>query len=148
MENKFSLNQIVWAKLSGYPWWPASIKSRKGNKFEVYFFDEFGRSYLNSNKIREFEDKNCYAKNPGRKLKTSIQAAERVLNNDSTIELEILKAERKFDESVRSSRKNSKDSFQSINSDQTNFDESEKCHFKNSQICETNDTIDEENSIE
>lgn len=30
--NRFSLNEVVWAKVKGYPWWPGLIFSGRNSK--------------------------------------------------------------------------------------------------------------------
>jgi hypothetical protein len=30
--SRFSLNELVWAKVKGYPWWPALVSSCKNSK--------------------------------------------------------------------------------------------------------------------
>ena len=46
LENQLSLNTLVWAKLSGYPWWPAYVKGFVGDKVEVCYLGDFTRSML------------------------------------------------------------------------------------------------------
>jgi len=41
------VDEVVLAKLTGYPWWPAYIKEiKKNGKFEVYYLSDFSKSYL------------------------------------------------------------------------------------------------------
>jgi hypothetical protein len=53
----FELDQIVWAKVDGYPWWPGFIKSisSKG-KIEVMFFDDFTRAFVKEDKVMDFAE--------------------------------------------------------------------------------------------
>ena len=54
-EDEFNLNEVVWAKLSGYPWWPAIILSNPDvSKYEVLYFGDFTRSFLHQDFIRKF----------------------------------------------------------------------------------------------
>lgn len=39
MEN-FSLNEIVWGKVRGYPWWPGAIIEFNDSKAAVHFIGE------------------------------------------------------------------------------------------------------------
>ena len=57
LESNFEVDQIVWAKVDGYPWWPGFIKSfsSKG-KIEVMFFDDFTRAYVKEDKLLDFWD--------------------------------------------------------------------------------------------
>ena len=54
---RFELEQIVWAKVDGYPWWPGFIKSfsSKG-KIEVMFFDDFTRAFVKEDKLADLGD--------------------------------------------------------------------------------------------
>ena len=41
MEDDYDLDEIVWAKVNGYPWWPAFVASKSGsNKYEVVFLSD------------------------------------------------------------------------------------------------------------
>ena len=55
----FQLDEVVWAKITGYPWWPAQIISNDGNalerKLKVRFFGD------NSQYVRTFPATNCAA---------------------------------------------------------------------------------------
>lgn len=56
-ELTFQINEVVWAKLSGFPWWPAIIISRLENKsYEVLYFGDFTRSFLAAQSIRRFDE--------------------------------------------------------------------------------------------
>ena len=92
MKKKFLLKEIVWAKLSGYPWWPGYIKSIKGEKFEVYFFGDFSRAYFKKKNLRKFNEiifknlKNII-------LKEAIEIANRVHGDVTTFETELFNFE-------------------------------------------------------
>jgi PWWP domain. len=50
IEENFELDQVVWAKLKGFPWWPGVIREiirnekDKGKKeYMVFFLGEFTR---------------------------------------------------------------------------------------------------------
>lgn len=54
--SRFEIDQLVWAKVDGYPWWPGFIKSMgsKG-KAEVMFFDDFTRAFVKTDKLMDYE---------------------------------------------------------------------------------------------
>ena len=38
----FEIDQVVWAKVDGYPWWPGFVRSLSSKgKVEIMFFDDF-----------------------------------------------------------------------------------------------------------
>ena len=86
MKASFHLNQIVWAKLSGYPWWPAYIKQiLTSGIFEVEYFGQFNRNFLDPSHIQTFDYfPQPFFKNNNR-LKKSFEQANRVLRGKSTI---------------------------------------------------------------
>lgn len=45
-EQQFKINDFVWAKVDGYPWWPGFVLSINNKKYEIMFFDDFTRAYL------------------------------------------------------------------------------------------------------
>ncbi len=55
MQTPYPPKTLIWAKLSGYPWWPAYIKSCNKEQIEVCFFGDFSRAFLSESKIRKFE---------------------------------------------------------------------------------------------
>lgn len=86
MESIYQINQIVWAKVNGYPWWPGFIKSElKVNEFEVVFFGDFSRAMLNKAKIKEFEELSCKANAKNKLLVSAVRSAEAIINGESTI---------------------------------------------------------------
>lgn len=90
MKASFHLNQIVWAKLSGYPWWPAYIKQiLTSGIFEVEYFGEFNRNFLDLSHIQTFDyfPQPFFRKN--NRLKKSFEQANRVLSGKSTISSEL-----------------------------------------------------------
>jgi hypothetical protein len=59
MSFEFSLNEIVWAKIRGHPWWPAIIKSvipdSKENKFKIDFIGDNSHATLPVSKLANFQ---------------------------------------------------------------------------------------------
>jgi hypothetical protein len=54
-ELEFVTGEVVLAKLTGFPWWPAYIKDvKKNGKFEVFYLSDFSKSYLPKTRIRKY----------------------------------------------------------------------------------------------
>lgn len=57
-ELQFEIGEVVFAKLTGFPWWPGYIKDiKKNGKFEVYYLSDFTKSYLPMTRIRKYTPK-------------------------------------------------------------------------------------------
>lgn len=89
-EENFEVNQIVWAKLTGYPWWPAyinSIDNIEKTLFTVSYLAENSCSQLDQKYIKNFENnktkfipkKKIKDKN---KLLNSVTIAEKILSGE------------------------------------------------------------------
>lgn len=92
MDFTFTEGQIVWAKLAGYPWWPASIKHVLApDRFEVEYFGEFERNYFDTSRIRHFSNNPEKVNRRNPKLLESLEQAQRVIRGESTIEDERLR---------------------------------------------------------
>ena len=89
METNFSKEQVVWAKVNGFPWWPGFIKSIKRNgEFEVVFFGDFSRANLQAAKIRDFANFEEKIDKKNKKLSEAYRIAERVHSGESSIATE------------------------------------------------------------
>lgn len=66
MTKKLSIGDYIWGKVEGYPWWPGIIRAQKNKLFEVLFFGDFSRAFLNSKGIKAIDDEtmNAYKKDP------------------------------------------------------------------------------------
>lgn len=70
----------MWAKVKGYPWWPAEIAklpSPDANVFKVIFIAEDTHAFLNPKDVKKYTD--CYdefSKKKMRGLAPAIQAAD------------------------------------------------------------------------
>lgn len=92
MELIFEPGQVVWAKLGGFPWWPASVKRVVSpNLFEVEYFGEFERNFFDKSRIRPFASSPEKSNRRNAKLVESLAQAERVLHGDSTVDEERLR---------------------------------------------------------
>lgn len=86
MESIFQQNQVIWAKINGYPWWPAYIKAEiKANQFEVVFFGDFSRAILHETKIRQYDELEFKANSKNKMLNVALKSAEKIVNSESTI---------------------------------------------------------------
>lgn len=89
MDFILTANQIVWAKLSGFPWWPAYIKRMVSKElYEIEYFGEFERNFFDPSRIRPFEEFSSRVNKKNPKLMESFKQALRVMENQSTIEKE------------------------------------------------------------
>lgn len=89
MELTFVQGQVVWAKLGGFPWWPASIKQVLApNCFEVEYFGEFERNYFDRARVRHFDKPPEKINRRNSKLMQSVAQAQRVIRGETTVEEE------------------------------------------------------------
>ena len=87
-DDSFMEEEIIWAKLRGYPWWPAILVSIKKDintdeqKYRVVFFGNFIQATLKKLYISKF-DKNYkkYSKTKNKDLNDIIRTAKEI--NDS-----------------------------------------------------------------
>jgi F0F1-type ATP synthase alpha subunit len=101
MEKKFRKGEVVWAKVRGFPWWPAVVKSvnikilKQDEEEEeyrnttalVYFIGDNSHSELPINKVEKFTHKyEEYAKTKKKSLQNSIKLANKILSNELSFE--------------------------------------------------------------
>ncbi len=86
MEEDFELDEVVWAKISGYPWWPGYVQSKTDNdQYEVVFFGDFSRAFLTKTKIRKYQNIKVEKHEKRRKLINSNNTALKIVNGESSI---------------------------------------------------------------
>ena len=57
MNNEFDVDEIVWAKVSGYPWWPGYVNSKTSdNVYEIVFLSDLSKGILKPSRIRSFTE--------------------------------------------------------------------------------------------
>lgn len=57
MCSEFELDEVVWAKVSGFPWWPGFIASKVEDQlYEVIFLSDLSRAFLTKSKIKKYVD--------------------------------------------------------------------------------------------
>ncbi len=103
MEKKFRKGEIVWAKVRGFPWWPAMVKSQSGNisrndpsdieneskeaSVVVYFIGDDSHADLPMSKVEKFAPKlEEYSKTKKRSLLTSINLAKKIISGEIPFE--------------------------------------------------------------
>ena len=110
MEGKFPINSLVWAKLSGYPWWPGYVKNETSpGEYEVEYFGDFSRSFLNYSKLKPFSASMGVRDKKNAALINSYEMALRIYKGESTIDAERQRADCSEIPVARSDRRNSQD---------------------------------------
>ena len=101
MEKKFRKGEVVWAKVRGYPWWPAIVRSiqvKKDSKpteddshddkelmLKVNFIGDDTHSALPLSKIEKFDTKlEEFSKTKKRPLIKSIEEAKKIIKGELT----------------------------------------------------------------
>lgn len=92
MEVTLPENTLVWAKISGYPWWPGYIRSSQSNQsYEIEYFGDFTRNSLKRSKIKLFDEIKSIIGKTNAKLTQAFRSAKKVKTGESTIANEIQK---------------------------------------------------------
>ena len=73
----FRINEIVWAKVKGFSWWPARVTSiLTRNTYMVDFYGEKFRAKLHKSKLEKYKENiNKYSNKNNRKLQEAIGEA-------------------------------------------------------------------------
>ncbi|CAD8090015.1 unnamed protein product [Paramecium primaurelia] len=80
---KFEINEVVWAKVLGYPWWPAQISSITNGKTgsnqlcRVNFLADGTHADLRIEKVKKWNDRPIQTET--KKLKEAIELANQIL---------------------------------------------------------------------
>ena len=106
MEN-FNVGEIIWAKIRGYPWWPATITGTKDDTREKMYRVSFigDKTFANLPKkfLAKFEKEfKNYSNTKQKKLVESIKEAKKMFNNKTTRGT-FLKPKKKSDNDDKSS---------------------------------------------
>ncbi|EAS04587.2 PWWP domain protein (macronuclear) [Tetrahymena thermophila SB210] len=134
---KYSKNDLVYAKIRGYPWWPGiigEIKMKPGEngekKYEllVNFIGDHSHSMVNEDKLQKFYVKEIDFKNKKRKkLMQSIQIANDIYNGKYTYE-EWRNRDKKRSQQQKKSKQNKdkKSQFNESNSEDGNSSDDQR----------------------
>ncbi|CAD8190466.1 unnamed protein product [Paramecium octaurelia] len=82
-DGNFEINEVVWAKVLGYPWWPAQISSISNGKTgtnqqcRVNFLADGTHADLRLEKVKKWDDKPAQMET--KKLKEAIELANQIL---------------------------------------------------------------------
>lgn len=96
-------NDVVWAKIKGFPWWPGVISSISKSKDQnveshVNFLGDFTYARLPDSKLYAFEEKfKEFSNRKNKKLSEAIKIAEKILKGETNFEVEQRKLEKKSD---------------------------------------------------
>jgi hypothetical protein len=132
MEKKFRKGDLVWAKVRGFPWWPAMVKgvNIKITKEEdedtevretsvlVYFIGDESHSSLPLNKVEKFNQKfEEFSKTKKKTLLTSIEIAKKILSGEIAFEKHLQYAKkRKLADKIKDKIQEDKDEEEYSNS--------------------------------
>jgi hypothetical protein len=86
-EDNFQENDVVWAKLKGYPWWPAriyKIENSKKRVFSVNFLGEDNHASLSIKNILAYEKNKKKLESGSKKLefKIGVGMADNIIKNE------------------------------------------------------------------
>ena len=57
LNDELEIDEIVWGKVNGYPWWPGYVYSKSVNEvYEILFFGSFDRSIIKRKKVKHFQE--------------------------------------------------------------------------------------------
>lgn len=137
-EDYFETNDLVFAKLTGHPDWPAFVKKIDNyeDKIEVVFIDEFNTAYLDKVKIKKFSEENFYfLKSKSRKKKRFLKCLKiahdiflEKIDKDSYID----RRNREINSRKHKKLKNSKISSLSGNSNLSSYNQERKNSYRES----------------
>ena len=104
-KDDYQEDDIVFAMVTGYPWWPGFIAEKYSKKnYKVTFFGDFSYSDLNVKHIKPFVRGLKKADPNNKDLNEAIQSAKRVVEGQSTI----IDEHKKVQEKLGKKRKNQK----------------------------------------
>lgn len=130
----YAKDEVVWAKIKGYPWWPAVVvkviedREEKGviHEILVNFLGENSHAQLTLDKVAKFEENfEEYGKLKKKKLMDSIIIARNIIAKQTTYEEERDKLDRKNGILPESNTKRKRDKELSVEPDQESGHDSE-----------------------
>lgn len=91
MEIEYTNGEIVWAKLTGFPWWPAYIlETPSPCLHKIIFFGDYSQAEVEASKLRRWADAPKHSPSDSRRKKLRLamaEATETVLSPDSLLAL-------------------------------------------------------------
>ena len=122
----FNVGEIIWAKIRGYPWWPAIITGTEDDnrekKYAVSFIGDNTHSSLTKKCLYKFEKGlKSYSNTKKRNLLESIERAKEIYYNKNGIKNREIKYMMKSDIKYSENGQN-KDKQQDIDKNNTNKD--------------------------
>ena len=80
MQETFNLDELVWAKLAGYPWWPSKIIAKnEKQEYLIVFLAEFTRCYLPASKLKQLDRMSLEVKGKTKDVGRAIKMARRIV---------------------------------------------------------------------
>ena len=130
MEN-FNVGEIIWAKIRGYPWWPATITGTKDDSREKIYRVSFigDKTFANLPKkfLAKFEKEyKTYSNTKQKKLVESIKEAKK-LYNSKTARNSLFKDKKKGDNDDEDSYEEEDDN--SMSSSEDNEEEEDNSSY-------------------
>lgn len=89
MTNRLSIGDYVWGKVEGHPWWPGVIRSQRKKHFEILFFGDFSKAFLEPKDLKPLTDENAEAFSRNPEVKLCLDQALLVQSGQTTIQKEI-----------------------------------------------------------
>lgn len=134
MEN-FNVGEIIWAKIRGYPWWPATITGTKDDSREKIYRVSFigDKTFANLPKkfLAKFEKEyKTYSNTKQKKLVESIKEAKKLYNSKAARN-SLFKDKKKGDNDDEDSYEEEDDDNNSISSSEDNEEEEDNSSFLN-----------------
>lgn len=76
---QFSMDEVVWAKLKGYPAWPARIVGFENKRFEIMWFNDYRRSKVFRSQLFKFNKANVEKFTKAKKVGVETAIKEAIL---------------------------------------------------------------------
>lgn len=109
MHEPLKIDQIVWGKIGGYPWWPGFIRSMPQiDRYEVVFFGDFSISLLKEKSIKKYDILKDKPKKYSKLLFAAMNTADRVIRGETTLLDEWTFVEEKNQKKIRKRSKSVK----------------------------------------
>jgi len=90
---KYKKDEVVWAKIRGFPWWPAVVAAAEDEEDEdnsqvlINFIGENSHANLPLDKVAKYKEMyEEYSKNKKHGLKEAVEVANKILNKETTYE--------------------------------------------------------------